>query len=194
MTSSFTHRDLDGVFGQLLGRSILQSIDPNDGQSSDPADKTRHQYTLVNGLLVSRKLPPEAVGNRWRGERHAPDWESIPWPRHWTLLMEWAAHVIGREPVSELGYVSTGGAMSYGTLAHQADQIRMVWRKSLIVIHGTDWPQQVACPHCRGWIVWAEAGYVPGYRKCTDCLRHWQISHDSGRTAGWTMRPNGRKY
>lgn len=192
--SKFTHTDLDGVYSRLIGRSILQSIDPNDGQSGDPNDKSRHQYSLLNGVLAYRHLPPKSVGNRWRGNRYTPDWIGREWPRHWDLIMQWAEYVTGREPVSETGYVSTGGYVAYGSPASTWEAIHMVWRKSVIEIHGTDWPQQVPCPHCGGWIVWAEAGYVPGYRKCTDCLRHWQISHDSGRTVGWTMRPNGRKY
>jgi len=33
----------------------------------------------------------------------------------------------------------------------------------------------VPCPTgCGGKVFWAEAGFVPGYRICGKCLRHWQ--------------------
>lgn len=33
----------------------------------------------------------------------------------------------------------------------------------------------VSCPCCEaGTVRWAEAGYVPGYRICDDCGRHFQ--------------------
>jgi len=31
----------------------------------------------------------------------------------------------------------------------------------------------VPCPCCGGKVFWAEAGFVPGYRICDKCLRHW---------------------
>jgi len=35
----------------------------------------------------------------------------------------------------------------------------------------------VPCPQCAtGTIRWAEAGYVPGYRVCDECGRHYQAS------------------
>ena len=44
---------------------------------------------------------------------------------------------------------------------------------------GEYWPQVTDrdCPICRtGIIRWAEAGYVPGYRMCDSCGRHFQSS------------------
>ena len=35
----------------------------------------------------------------------------------------------------------------------------------------------VPCPTgCGGTVFWAEAGFVPGYRICNKCLRHWMAS------------------
>lgn len=38
----------------------------------------------------------------------------------------------------------------------------------------------VQCPICRGTIRWAEAGYVPGYRICDSCGRHFIAGGDDG--------------
>lgn len=236
----FSHTDLDGVYARLIGRAILECRDPNDGQSSDPHSKSRHQYTLVNGVLVSRVLPPESVGDRWRGadgrlERRPPAWESIDVPRQWSLLMAWGDHACGDYPrpwsmggsaaygerielppppppvvyrgthAACSAYIAAAGerdlglrrgsalreweVVSYGRAAepHYAP-VRMVWLRSRIEITGLGWPQQLACPHCQDWIVWAEAGYVPGYRICRGCHRHWLITTDSGVSRGWTLR------
>ena len=38
----------------------------------------------------------------------------------------------------------------------------------------------VQCPCCEtGMIRWHEAGYVPGYRRCDGCLRHFQAAGDA---------------
>ena len=45
--------------------------------------------------------------------------------------------------------------------------------------HTEHWPDywaavtDVPCPCCDGTIRWAEAGYVPGYRICDFCGRHF---------------------
>lgn len=91
MTDRFAHRDLDGAINKLLedGR-ILQVIDPNDGQSFDPADKCRDQLTLIDGVLMHRRLPPESVGDCWRGQAQPPEWQPThEWP--WPLVREWVA-------------------------------------------------------------------------------------------------------
>lgn len=45
----------------------------------------------------------------------------------------------------------------------------------------------VPCPFkCGGEIHWAEAGYVPGYRICDKCGRHFEL------VAG-VLRPNDRQ-
>jgi len=31
------------------------------------------------------------------------------------------------------------------------------------------------CPNCGGRLLWAEAGYVPGYRICEMCGRSWMV-------------------
>lgn len=209
---TYTHPELDGAWNRLIGSSIIESRDPNDGQSSDPRDKSRHQYTLVNGILLARVLPPESVGERWRDpatgkfQRRAPAWESIDVPAEWPLVADWIEHVTGdtprpwsmggvmafaegRNPISSYdadGRYIGGGYDREGNRLYQP--VTMVWMRALIEVHGTSWPQQVACPHCQDWIVWAEAGYVPGWRICRGCHRHWQITLDSGTLRGWRMR------
>lgn len=191
----FTHPDLDGTFARLLGQAGFEYRDPNDGQSSDPADKKRFQYALLDGVLLQRVLPPAAVGNRWRDNAtgklspHAPDWEAIPVPEHWGLLREWIEYSLGDDwplPWSTGGY--TAAAQNWGLKG-----LRLAWLRSRIeVVAGQmDWPQRIPCPHCWGWIVWAEAAYVPGYRICSRCHRHWQMSWP--RQGQWVLRANGRK-
>jgi hypothetical protein len=208
---TYTHPDLDGTYNRLLGESILQSIDPNDGQSPDPADKTRHQYTLASGILLTRRLPPESVGDLWiepatgKHSRRPPAFESIDIPAHWRLLVQWMEHVYGDTPRPW----SMGGSAAYagripidpcddrGMLVRHGwdddgnrlyEPVRMVWMRSRIELTGCDWPQQVACPHCHDWIVWAEACYAPGRRICRGCHRHWQITLDSSAASGWVLR------
>jgi hypothetical protein len=188
MTTQFTHDHLDGTWARLLGPAVLEYRDPNDGQSADPALKTRHQYTLVNGILLSRRLPAEVHGDRWidpatgKPERRPPAWESVEVPGDWTLLEAWIRHVWTADLPAPW---SMGGSCAYGL---RSNGVSMVWMLSLIEIRGTDWPQQLPCPHCRDWIVWAEAGYVPGRRICRGCHRHWRITEDSGPGGAWVLR------
>lgn len=220
---TFSHPDLDGVFARALGAgAVLECRDPNDGQSRDPRDKTRYQYTQVNGILLARKLPPESVGDRWRDPntgrlaRRAPEWTALEQPAavlaRWPLLRAWADWSMSGLPSPW----SIGGSNAYGT---RSNGVRMLWMKSRIEITGTDWPQQIPCPHCEDWIVWAEAGYVPGYRICRGCHRHWQTTDThtievqvfssqtsfgapidppvrigTTRVTTWVLRPNGRRF
>ena len=55
------------------------------------------------------------------------------------------------------------------------------------------WPAvtDVPCPcDCIGVIRWAEAGYVPGYRICDECGRHFQAG---GTAAAPTLQRVGRR-
>lgn len=49
--------------------------------------------------------------------------------------------------------------------------------------------------HCSGTIRWAENGYVPGYRICDKCGRHYQFCLSSAREhiTKRSIRPNGRR-
>ncbi len=56
-------------------------------------------------------------------------------------------------------------------------------------IEFTGWESVTDVPctfRCDGTIRWAEAGYVPGYRICDDCGRHFEVG-------GGVLRPNGRR-
>ncbi len=82
--NQFEHRDLDGTWARLLTDGTLEMRDPNDGQDPDPAAKSRYQYRVVAGVLHRRRLPPQALGDVWRGA-DAPDpfiavdaWPPIP--------------------------------------------------------------------------------------------------------------------
>ena len=70
----------DGTWTRVHDDGMLELRDPNSGQSSNPADKPRHQYRLADGYFVSRCLPPESVGDAWEdiGE---PEWEYRDPPR-----------------------------------------------------------------------------------------------------------------
>lgn len=48
---------------------ILQMIDPNSGLGNDHRRKQRYQYVRIDGVVLSRTLPPETVGDVWRDER-----------------------------------------------------------------------------------------------------------------------------
>jgi hypothetical protein len=65
---------VDGIWTRILDDGTLEMRDPNDGQSSDPAEKCRHQYRLDDGYVSKRRLPPEIVGDAWQ-DIGVPDWE-----------------------------------------------------------------------------------------------------------------------
>jgi len=59
-----------GVTEWLVAGShrVLQMIDPNSGQGWDDKKKQRYQYVMTDAGLLERMLPPESVGDVWRGE------------------------------------------------------------------------------------------------------------------------------
>jgi hypothetical protein len=47
-------------------------------------------------------------------------------------------------------------------------------------------------PRCAGTVRWAEAGYVPGYRVCDRCHRHYLASGSTNAPA--LLRVGSRRY
>jgi hypothetical protein len=43
------------------------------------------------------------------------------------------------------------------------------------------------CPNCGGRLLWAEAGYVPGYRICERCGRSWLVRFRVDEGANTTL-------
>jgi hypothetical protein len=68
------HRRIDGVWSRILDDGTLEMRDPNDGQSSDPAHKSRYQYRAEEDGYAKRHLPPESVGDAWQ-DIGVPEWE-----------------------------------------------------------------------------------------------------------------------
>lgn len=58
-------------------------------------------------------------------------------------------------------------------------------RRYAMTPHPDYWPAvtDVACPCCPGQVRWHEAGYVPGYRICDQCGRHWRADGNSDSPA-----------
>ncbi len=192
--SKFTHKEL-GRWNRVLGPSVIECLNPNDGQSSDPDDKSRYQYTTVNGVLLRRHLPPISLGDKWK-DIGTPAWEQIPVP-DWPLIRDWLAWAevwFGIEPEA-FDRMLYGSGKNAAYLAEQSSPMSMpVWRKSRIEICNSYWPQTMPCPHCQSWIVWAEAGYVPGYRICSGCHRHWRMTMDSNSAKWMFVRANHRPF
>lgn len=46
---------------------------------------------------------------------------------------------------------------------------------------------------CDGTLRWAENGYVPGYRICDKCGRHYQLARATMEGGRFAIRPNGRR-
>lgn len=67
-------RHIDGVWNRLLDDGTLEIRDPNDGQSSDPRRKSRHQYRVTEHAVERRHLPPETVGDAWQ-DIGVPKWQ-----------------------------------------------------------------------------------------------------------------------
>jgi hypothetical protein len=184
----FTHRELNN-WNRVLGPAVLECVDPNDNA------RRRHQYSLCNSSMMVRSLPADSdywidPGTGKRCKR-SPPWEQLSIDAlQWPLLAAWYESIGLPSPWSMGG--ST--AFSRGRIVSWVDgepvyaSITMLTMRSLIEIDGTDWPQMFPCPHCHDWIVWAEAGYVPGYRICRGCHRHWRTTLDSNTHSCWTLK------
>jgi len=156
----------------LRGSLVLEMRDPNDGAGSDPATKTRHQYTVQRLYLWRRRLPPAPLDQ--------PE-DETPWqdePAWWELatatgpLAQWALERgaaginLARLPeVVEL------------TSDEDIDGTGRGGRRAFAMPPADPWDfwgdiTSVPCPvpGCRQTLVWYEAGYVPGYRVCMAAL------------------------
>lgn len=88
------HPRVDGSWARIHDDGTLELRDPNDGQSSDPADKCRHQYRVArDGNIVKRRLPPESVGDQWAymgpDDLRPHEWELSQTPPVDDLLYAW---------------------------------------------------------------------------------------------------------
>ncbi|MGH8519852.1 MAG: hypothetical protein ACREU9_00100 [Gammaproteobacteria bacterium] len=82
------HSRIDGTWARILDDGILEMRDVNDGQSSDPGGKCRHQYRVNDGYIEKRWLPPESVGDAWR-DTGIPEWEPARTPPDDDLIYAW---------------------------------------------------------------------------------------------------------
>ena len=155
----------------------LEMRAPDSGQDSDPAEKPRHQYVVAGGRIWTRRLPPESVGDEWRDG--PARWEILPdRGRVRSIIDEFA----GRAHACPLCVVRRLPEYPDGTDAPEY-RIRGKYRDGpdVEVLAGpvTEawWGVPLPpCPDCGGDIVWYEAGYVPGVRKC--------LGRPIGRTDG----------
>jgi len=146
------------------GVRILEMRDPNDGADPDPRSKSRHQYLLAGGLVYSRHLPPEPLGDAW-ADSGVPPWELLGGTGRPTgIVAEYAAIAADVAPERP----PPGCAVEHhdmhgrGRVAHDVYYLppdpEDYWRAV------TDIPCPV--PGCGHHVAWWEAGYVPGYRAC----------------------------
>ena len=115
----FQHEHLDGTSARLLSDGTLEMRDPNSGQDPDPDSKPRFQYRVLGGVLHSRRLPPETVGDLWRGADGPDPFIAVDaWPLIPSILDAfWRYH--GGDPVR----FALDGAVSFDqddTLAGEA--------------------------------------------------------------------------
>ena len=96
--------------------------------------------------------------------------------------------VVGRQPrgdgAADNGATkSEGGTVRYRIEHHDLDGLGShPTRVYDLAPHPNYWPAvtDVPCPgECGGIVRWAEAGYVPGYRICGGCGRHYMASGTS---------------
>lgn len=150
---------------------VLELRDPNSGQDPDPASKPRHQYVRHGVVVWRRVLPPESVGDAWI-DTGAPRWETVDAPSG--LLAELAPHlpevlrvaVLRRlrmqDGYGDAIYIVRGApvpAEEIGDVGIAAGPITGAWWEVMLP----------ACLDCDGDVVWYEAGYVPGARRCVSC-------------------------
>ncbi len=180
----FTHKEL-GPFAKVLGDAVLECRDPNDNGQS------RYQYSLCNMTQIRRHLPADS--DYWldrktgRRSRRPPVWEQLDSSAmDWGLLEAWYSHLASTLSVAPI----SSGAMT--AACDNRAPVTLLAMRSRIELQGYSWPEWVPCPHCHSWIVWAEACYVPGYRICQGCHRHWQMRSDWPGPKYWS--PNSRRY
>lgn len=154
-----------------VGRArVLELRDPNEGQGGGPAAKTRHQYVRAGGLLWRRRLPPESMGEEWMDQPGPVPWEpldSLPLSPHvlrdyWAEAGELRVALVRRQPMQAAGetvYQVRGETVSADEVPDveiPAGPVTWAW-----------WEVPLPpCPDCGGDLVWWEAGYVPGTRRC----------------------------
>lgn len=89
----FEHKDLDGNKHRTLtanqpfvSSDILETREPKNGQAISSA--ARAQHAVVEGILVERFLPPEAVGDKWDYEPSTAWWEVVGHPPHGGIVAD----------------------------------------------------------------------------------------------------------
>lgn len=150
---------------------VLEMRDPNEGLGGGPETKTRHQYARTADRLWRRRLPPESVGDEW--EDGPARWELVhgvpidkPNPLHsWYC----EGHVFPLVIMRRLLFHSASGfdEVCIRGRYFEADLVEdeETWPAGPCVDSWWDVPLQ-PCPDCGGDVVWYEAGYVPGARRC----------------------------
>ena len=179
------------------GAPILEMRDPNDGQGSGPATKSRHQYLLAGGLLYTRHLPPAPEtwspdADTWRGEDGPRRWELCGGTGRPTgILRDYVAaarhlDIAPDRPGVECR-IESRDLDGRGVRDHEVYYLppspEDYWR----AVTGCACP----VPGCGQTVVWWEAGYVPGYRVCLaragedtyspDTLRHRFLARGDSR-------------
>lgn len=159
---------------------FLECRDPNSGQGGGPEDKPRHQYARAGGRLWCRRLPPESVGEEWRDG--PARWELVREPVREPdeLLRTYLEEsedlplvVVRRERFSVDGETEFCVGGEYVS-DDEAEDVSV----AAAPVIGAWWDVPLpACPDCGGTLVWWEAGYVPGTRRCVGPQRA-DGSHD----------------
>lgn len=154
---------------QLGAAEVMELRDPNDGQGTDPQAKSRHQYVRAGGSLWRRRLPPETVGDEWIDAPGPVPWDPMERPPdgplrdYYDQAQDLRVLVVRRQAMQAAGetvYEVRGETVS----ADEVDDVEVLAGPVL----GAWWevPLTGLCPDCGGDLVWWEAGYVPGTRKC----------------------------
>jgi hypothetical protein len=145
---------------------VLEIRDPNDGQGSDPADKTRHQYAVARGALWRRRLPPAPLDRQQDDTPWADDPDASAW--HLVPPSSTRRGIFAAPNPNALPWL---WAMGRGVQPYPIEPIREAESYLMPPGHPYDiWADitGVPCPvdGCHGTLGWAEAGQVPGYRVC----------------------------
>lgn len=148
---------------------VLELRDPNSGQGGGPKDMPRHQYARAGGHLWTRRLPPETVGDEWidgsaRWERVMPRHIQMPHP-----ILEWSreGHEFPLVVMRRQRFYSAEDDVEYMIRGEyvDVDSEGLEWPCGPCIASWWDVPLP-PCPDCGGDVVWWEAGYVPGTRRC----------------------------
>ena len=146
-------------------QDVLELRDPNDSSSAE-------QFVLAGGVMWSRMLPPEYFSE--------PQW--IPMDARSNIVISEYSELANNHDVAMLSrerFYYSGSDKCHFIIGEETSTDRdrdicIPIGPISISLYAVPLPP---CPDCGGELLWFEAGYVPGTRKCANgCGSFFRVS------------------